>query len=83
TKSFAENITQIPTDLALLETGALKEKLGQEFPDVAWVERIQFGGLIDAPDENGETKSQGPAMGIGVDLLSAPTGRRFFAGHSF
>lgn len=70
TKSFAENISQMPTDLALLETGALKEKLSQEFPDVTWVERIQFGGLIDAPDENGETKSQGPAMGIGVDLLS-------------
>jgi putative ABC transport system permease protein len=70
TKSFAENISQMPTDLALLETGALKEKLSQEFPDVAWVERIQFGGLIDAPDENGETKSQGSAIGIGVDLLS-------------
>ncbi|HCY40274.1 MAG TPA: hypothetical protein DHV48_02820 [Prolixibacteraceae bacterium] len=70
TKSFAENISQMPTDLALLETSALKEKLSQEFPDVAWVERIQFGGLIDAPDENGETKAQGPAIGIGVDLLS-------------
>jgi len=75
TKSFAENISQMPTDLALLETGALKEKLRQEFPEVTWVERIQFGGLIDAPDENGETKSQGSAVGIGVDLLSAPTGR--------
>jgi putative ABC transport system permease protein len=75
TKSFAENISQMPTDLALLETSTLKEKLSREFPDVAWVERIQFGGLIDAPDENGETKSQGPALGIGVDLLSAPTGR--------
>lgn len=74
TKSFAENISQMPTDLALLETTALKEKLSQEFPDVAWVERIQFGGLIDAPDENGETKSQGPAMGIGVDLLSGKSG---------
>lgn len=74
TKSFAENITQMPTDLALLETSALKEKLSREFPDVAWVERIQFGGLIDAPDENGETKSQGPAMGIGVELLSGKSG---------
>ncbi|MDP3435346.1 MAG: FtsX-like permease family protein [Bacteroidota bacterium] len=70
TKSFAENISQMPTDLALLETSALKEKLSQQFPEVAWVERIQFGGLIDAPDENGETRSQGPAVGIGVDLLS-------------
>lgn len=74
TKSFAENISQMPTDLALLETGALKEKLSKEFPEVAWVERIQFGGLIDAPDENGETKSQGPVMGIGVDLLSGKSG---------
>ncbi len=73
-KSFAENISQMPTDLALLETGALKEKLSQNFPDVAWVERIQFGGLIDAPDEHGETKSQGPAMGMGVDLLSGKSG---------
>ena len=74
TKSFAENISQMPTDLALLETGALKEKLSQKFPDVAWVELIQFGGLIDAPDENGETKAQGPAIGIGVDLLSGKSG---------
>lgn len=70
TKAFSENITQMPTDLALMETGELKEKLAQKFTDVTWVERIQFGGLVDAPDENGETKSQGPAMGIGVDLLS-------------
>jgi putative ABC transport system permease protein len=74
TKSFAENISQMPTDLALLETGALKEKLSQKFPEITWVERIQFGGLIDAPDENGETKSQGPAIGIGVDLLSGKSG---------
>jgi putative ABC transport system permease protein len=26
--------------------------------------------LIDAPDANGETKAQGPAMGIGIDLLN-------------
>ena len=38
-----------------------------------WAPRIQFGGLIDAPDENGETKAQGPAFGIGLDLLSEKT----------
>ena len=38
-----------------------------------WAQRIQFGGLIDAPDRNGETKAQGPALGIGLDLLSAGT----------
>jgi putative ABC transport system permease protein len=37
------------------------------------VARIKFGGLFDIPDENGETKSQGPAMGTAVDLLSEGT----------
>lgn len=74
TRSFAENMSQMPTDLALLGTGALKEELNSEFPTIKWVERIQFGGLIDAPDEKGETRSQGPAMGIGVDLLSGQSG---------
>src|SRR5574344_1186053 len=70
TNAYSENISQMPTDLALTGTGALTEELKQKFPEVTWVERIQFGGLIDVPDENGETRSQGPAMGMGVDLLS-------------
>jgi putative ABC transport system permease protein len=36
-----------------------------------WVERIQFGGLLDVPDENGETRAQGPAAGKAIDLFSA------------
>jgi putative ABC transport system permease protein len=39
-----------------------------------WVERIKFGGLIDVPDEEGETRSQGPAAGMALDLLSENTG---------
>lgn len=69
-KAYAENISQMPTDLALTETTQLTAELRQKFPEVTWVERIQFGGLIDVPDQNGETRSQGPAMGMGVDLLS-------------
>lgn len=69
-KAYSENISQLPTDLALMGTGALTEELKQKFPNVIWVERIQFGGLIDVPDQIGETRSQGPAMGMGVDLLS-------------
>ena len=38
-----------------------------------WASRIKFGGLIDVPDEEGETKNQGPAMGIGLDLFSSGT----------
>lgn len=73
-KAYSENISQMPTDLSLVGTGALTEKLKQKFPEISWVERIQFGGLIDAPDKNGETKSQGPALGMGVDLLSGKSG---------
>lgn len=73
-KAYAEDISQMPIDLALTGTGALSEELKQKFPEVTWVERIQFGGLIDVPDKNGETRSQGPAMGIGVDLFSGKSG---------
>jgi putative ABC transport system permease protein len=74
TKSFAQNMSQMPTDLAITGTGSLKAQLEQKIPEVKWVERIQFGGLIDAPDEAGNTRSQGPALGIGVDLLSGKSG---------
>ena len=70
TKAYAENIDQVPNDLALLEVSDLKADLGQAFPGMKWVTRIKFGGLIDVPDENGETRNQGPSMGIGLDLFS-------------
>lgn len=70
TKAYSENMDQIPNDLALMESGKLKESLENDFPDMKWVSRIKFGGLIDVPDANGETRSQGPAMGIGLDLLT-------------
>ncbi|WP_196161559.1 hypothetical protein [Reinekea sp. G2M2-21] len=35
-----------------------------------WVPRIRFGGLLDIPDDEGETRSQGPVFGMGIDLLS-------------
>jgi len=71
TKAYAENMNQVPNDMALLGAGKLLTGLRNQFPEMEWAQRIQFGGLIDAPDENGETKAQGPALGIGLDLLSA------------
>ncbi len=70
TRGYADNMQQIPNDLALVNVSSLTGELNQQFPGVEWSPRIQFGGLIDAPDENGETRSQGPAMGIGLDLLT-------------
>jgi putative ABC transport system permease protein len=71
TKAYAENMNQIPNDLALLNSAELINDLEKQYPDIEWAPRIQFGGLIDAPDRNGDTKAQGPAFGIGLDLLSA------------
>ncbi|MCF8222532.1 MAG: ABC transporter permease [Bacteroidales bacterium] len=70
TKAYSDNMSQAPNDLALTNVSELKKNLRNDFPDIEWVSRIKFGGLIDVPDENGETKSQGPAMGIGLDLFS-------------
>ena len=69
-RAYAENVNQLPNDLALLDVGNLMKKLDSLYPETEWVPRIKFGGLIDAPDEKGETKTQGPAVGMGIDLLS-------------
>jgi len=74
TKAYADNMDQVPNDLALLSVDNLLVDLENTFPEMEWVGRIKFGGLIDVPDENGETKSQGPAMGIGLDLFSDKSG---------
>ncbi len=70
TRAYDENSGQAPLDLALLNVAELKEQLNEEYPDMEWVERIRSGGLLDVPDENGETRGQGPAMVTAIDLLS-------------
>lgn len=74
TRAYADNVAQIPNDLALTGTSVLREKLSRRFPGISWSPRIQFGGLLDVPDEAGETRSQGPASGMGVDLLTPGSG---------
>jgi len=71
TRAYAENENQIPNDLALLDVDELIANLNAEYPDMEWVSRINFGGLLDVPDINGETRAQGPAAGRAVDLLSS------------
>jgi putative ABC transport system permease protein len=70
TAAYAKNSDQIPNDLALTGVDSLMMKLGKEFPEMKWGQRIHFGGLIDAPDSKGETRTQGPAIGFGIDMLS-------------
>ncbi|KAA3618763.1 MAG: hypothetical protein DWQ05_07315 [Calditrichaeota bacterium] len=69
-RAYAENIDQLPNDLALMGIDSVLTELKTQYPGMVWARRIQFGGLIDIPDEQGETRSQGPAFGMAVDLLT-------------
>ena len=69
-RAYNEYVNQRPNDLALLDAESFMNDLKKKYPDIVWVERISFGGLLDSPDENGETKEQGPASGMAIDLLS-------------
>jgi len=70
TNAYADNMNLKPTDLALDNVSELLENLERDYPDMEWVMRTQFGGLLDAPDENGETRAQGPTMAIALDILT-------------
>jgi putative ABC transport system permease protein len=70
TRAYAENSSQMPNDLALLGVQELKAVLQKDYPNVDWVERIRFGGLIDVPGENGTSLGQGPAAGLGLDIFN-------------
>ncbi len=69
-RAYAEEAVLIPNDLALLDVEQLLRNLQDEYPQMVWTPRIRFRGLLDIPDKNGETKYQGPATGLAVDLLS-------------
>lgn len=70
TRAYSENATQSPNDLAILGTDTLAGIIARQFPEIEIAERIYFGGIVDIPDKSGETRAQGPVMGIGIDLLS-------------
>lgn len=73
TRAYAKEADQMPNDLALLEVNGLMRKLKASDPEMDWVKRIRFGGLIDFPDSAGETRAQGPVVGWAIDLLSPAT----------
>ena len=74
TKAYAKNIAQLPNDLALLEVDELTKSLEKDYPEMQWVNRIRFGGLIDVPDGQGESKGQGPAAGKAINLFDEKSG---------
>ena len=56
TRAYAKEADQIPNDLALLGIDSLLTELRLDYPDLLWTPRIRFGGLLDIPDEKGETR---------------------------
>ncbi len=70
TQAYAEEANQTPNDLALTGINEITQILKDNYPDMIWTTRIKFGGLLDIPDEKGETKKQGPVTGLAVDLFS-------------
>jgi len=74
TRAYKEESQMLPNDLALLDVDQIISNLDKEYPDHFWSPRITFGGLLDMPDKNGETRDQGPVYVLGIDLLK--TGSR-------
>lgn len=71
TRSYEELSDMSPNDLAIIGVDSLIRDLENQFPDMIWTPRIKIGGLLDVPDENGETREQSPVFGLGIDILSA------------
>ena len=70
TRAYYDNIDQKPNDLAYIGVNELLSDLEAQYPEMEWVVRSQFGGLVDVADEDGNTIEQGPAVGMAFDLLS-------------
>ena len=75
-RAYAKEADEAPNDLAYVGVRALVSELERDHPGLVWTPRTHFGGLLDIPDEKGETKAQGPAAGLAVDLLSAASPER-------
>lgn len=74
TKAYAKDKDQIPNDLAILGAEELTKSLEKQFPEYQWVERIRFGGLVDAPDAQGQSKGQGASYGMAFEIFDKNSG---------
>ena len=70
TRAYNEENQLMPNDLCLLDSDELIKELEIEYPEFFWTPRIIFAGLLDVPDKNSETKTQGPVIAMGIDFFS-------------
>jgi putative ABC transport system permease protein len=71
TQGYPNEPEQTANELALPDLQAALDLLEAEHPRVRWTPRIRFSGLLDIPDEQGETRAQSPITGLALDLLSS------------
>jgi putative ABC transport system permease protein len=74
TRAYSETMDQVPVDLSLNDSKSLLAQLRRDYPSTVWVERIEFSGLLDIPNEKGETKNQGPFVGFAADIFNHNSG---------
>lgn len=70
TRAYEKISAQTPNDFKLTEVEKLVDLLKNKYPEYDWEPRIKFVGLLDVPDENGDTKIQNPVFGLGINLSS-------------
>ncbi len=70
TKAYSERMDQMPNDLALTGSDRLIRDLSGQFPEMEWISRIRFGGMIGSAKPVGTKYTMGPAVGWGIDFLS-------------
>lgn len=69
-RAYAREGDLAPNELAYVGVEKLLGELRMQAPDLNWTPRIRFAGLLDVPDERGETRAQAPMTGLGIGLLS-------------
>lgn len=76
TRAYAAEADLIPNDSAIIVVSEVLARLQAGYPEILWKPRIRFSGLLDIPDETGETRAQGPVSGLAVELFSGSQGNR-------
>jgi putative ABC transport system permease protein len=69
-RAYAREGDLAPNELALVGVKELLGELRMQAPDLIWTPRIRFAGLLDVPNQLGETRAQAPMAGLGIGLLS-------------
>ncbi len=73
-KPFYDEEHLRPLDRSLAGQKETQEWLKKNSPEqVEWFPRIRWGAILDVPDENGDTLSQTPVVGMALELNPHPS----------